>query len=223
MLVTNLSSTHFSVQNANNEIRIFHKSQIKDLYASNNKIYIVVNSVNNQEKIVIPGGAGWQLTDVYDNTLGSFLLQNTSLLTSLQFTMQVLYGVIWPQPSISLASNSETLIIAASDETTDLIVINSAVQWNMPYDGSILGIKANVNIAPTDADLVLDILKNGVSILSSPLVIDDGDTSSNISVSPAIIVSPNFVSDDRFNLEIVQIGSTDAGAGLKLTMRITNI
>lgn len=218
MMVSNLSNTHFSVTDLNGNIRVFNKTQVKDLYLESNKITIIVNSVNNQEKVAY--NIDWNLTDVFNYLTNSYIIHNTNSLTSDTQTLVAIYNILFPSPLPTPTLGTETIIIACSDETSDLIVINSAVQFNMPYDGQIFNIKANVNGAPDGDDIVIDILKNGVSILSSPLTIDDGDTTSLVSSNPVVINTTNFLNDDVFNVEILNIGSVDAGYGLKLTMII---
>jgi hypothetical protein len=68
-----------------------------------------------------------------------------------------------------------------------------------------------VRTAPTGADLQVDVNKNGTSIFNAhgDLKIVAGATTGN-----AVPVTTALALDDKLTVDIVQIGSTIAGAGL---------
>jgi hypothetical protein len=83
---------------------------------------------------------------------------------------------------------------------------------------NLTDVRALVTTAPTDADLIVDINEAGTTILSTKLSIDDGEKSSFSAATPAVISDPALADDAEITIDIDQIGSTVAGAGLKVTL-----
>ncbi|NIU01451.1 MAG: collagen-like triple helix repeat-containing protein, partial [Nitrosopumilaceae archaeon] len=65
---------------------------------------------------------------------------------------------------------------------------------------------------------VVDINEDGVSILSTKLTIDATETTSKTSATPAVISDANLADDAEVSIDVDQIGSTVAGAGLKVLL-----
>src|SRR5690606_26300480 len=106
--------------------------------------------------------------------------------------------------------------IAVGDETSDLTTGAGKVGFRVPYAMTLTEVRASVRNAPTGDDLIVDINKNGSTILSAKLQIDDGDTTSTTSSAPAVISDDSLADDDEITIDIDQIGSSNAGAGLKV-------
>lgn len=106
--------------------------------------------------------------------------------------------------------------IAVGDETSDLTTGAGKVGFRVPYAMTLTEVRASVRNAPTGDDLIVDINKNGATILSAKLQIDDGDTTSTTSSAPAVISDDSLADDDEITIDIDQIGSSNAGAGLKV-------
>ena len=107
-------------------------------------------------------------------------------------------------------------ILACSDETTALTTGTNKVQFRMPYAGTLTAVRASVNTAPTGAALVVDINEAGVSVLSTKLSIDATELTSTTAASAAVISDSALADDAVISIDIDQIGSTVAGAGLKV-------
>lgn len=112
----------------------------------------------------------------------------------------------------------DIVLLACSNETSNLQTKQSAVKFQMPYSGTLLAVRATVNTAPTGSALVADINKNGSSILSTKLTIDAGEITSTGSVSPAVISDDILPDGSEISVDIDQIGSTEAGTGLKVIL-----
>ena len=112
------------------------------------------------------------------------------------------------------------LIIACSDETTDLTTGTSKVTFRMPYKMRVEEVRANVNTAPVGSTLDVDINNGGASILSTIITIDDGEkTSTTAAVPPVInVLSAVILDDAEITIDIDQVGSTTAGKGLKVVI-----
>jgi hypothetical protein len=110
---------------------------------------------------------------------------------------------------------SGTLIVipiaaAASQLDADLGVATSQAIFAAPYAMTIKSVFAHVGTAPTGSSILVDINKNGVSILLSTLSI--AASSKNSSVD-----TPNTTSlaqQDEITVDIDQVGATVAGKDL---------
>ena len=112
----------------------------------------------------------------------------------------------------------ESFIVAASDETTALTT-GTKVTFRMPYAFTLKSVKASVTTAPTSADLIVDIDNSGSSIFTTNLlIIDDGDTTSVGSGTTPNITNGILAADAVIVIDITQIGSGTAGAGLKVAL-----
>lgn len=111
---------------------------------------------------------------------------------------------------------NESFVVAASDESTALTTGTAKVTFRMPYAFTLSAVRASVTTAPTGANLVVDIKESGVSIFSTTLSIDAGEKTSTTAATPAVISDANLADDAEITIDITQIGSTVAGAGLKI-------
>jgi hypothetical protein len=66
--------------------------------------------------------------------------------------------------------------------------------------------------------LVVDINEAGASILSTKLSIDASEKTSTTAATPPVISDSALADDAEMTIDIDQIGSTIAGAGLKVTL-----
>ena len=112
-------------------------------------------------------------------------------------------------------------IIACSDETTDLTNGTAKVTFRMPAAGTLTAVKATVTTAPVGSDLIVDINEAGTSVLSTKLSIDDGEKTSETAATPPVISDSALADDAEITIDIDQVGSGTAGAGLKVTLYIT--
>jgi len=108
--------------------------------------------------------------------------------------------------------------LAVSDETTDLTTGTAKVTLRSPHAFTLTGVRASVTTAPGGADLVVDVNEGGTSVLSTEISIDDGDKTSVGSASPPVISDSAIADDAEITVDIDQIGSGTAGAGLKITL-----
>jgi hypothetical protein len=111
-------------------------------------------------------------------------------------------------------------VIAASDETSNLIAGTNKVYFRMPYAGTLLAVRASVNTAPTGSTIIVDINENGTSVLSTKLSIDATEKTSTTAAVPAVISDSALADDSEMSIDINQIGSTIPGKGLKVYLKI---
>jgi hypothetical protein len=111
-------------------------------------------------------------------------------------------------------------VIAASDESTDLATGTNKVYFRMPYAGTLLAVRASVNTAPTGSTLIVDINEAGTSLLSTKLSIDASEKTSTTAAVPAVISDSALADDAEITIDIDQVGSTVAGKGLKVYLKV---
>jgi hypothetical protein len=110
------------------------------------------------------------------------------------------------------------LIAACSDEISPLTTGNSKVTFRTPCAFELTEVKASVNTAPVGSPLVVDINRNGISVLSTKLSIDAGETTSVTAAIPPVLIATTFASDDIISVDIDQAVANQAGTGLKVTV-----
>ena len=129
-------------------------------------------------------------------------------------------GLSWETPSAHPAF-TQSFIIACSDEGTALTTGTAKVSFRMPYAFTLTagagGITASCNQAPTGAILTMDINEAGSTILSTKLTIAIGSTTSVGGTDP-VISDVNLAANALMTVDIDQIGSSNAGTGLKVTL-----
>jgi hypothetical protein len=106
--------------------------------------------------------------------------------------------------------------VACSDETTDLATGTAAVTFRMPHAMTLTGVRAGVTTAPTGATIIVDINEAGTTILSTKLSIDATEKTSTTAATAPVISDSALADDAEITIDIDQVGSTIAGAGLKV-------
>lgn len=118
----------------------------------------------------------------------------------------------------AISNPTESLIIAASDETSALTTGTAKTTFRMPYAFTLTAVRSSVTTAPTGAVLTVDINEGGTTILSTKLTIDATEKTSTTAATAAVISDSSLADDAEMTIDIDTIGSTVAGAGLKVTL-----
>ena len=123
-------------------------------------------------------------------------------------------------PDTLAASSTRPVVflLDVGDETTDLTAATGKKTFRAPFAFTLTEVRASVNTAPTDADLIVDINLGGTSVLSTKLTIDATETTSTTAATPAVISTSAITDDGEITIDIDQIGSTAAGKGLKVVL-----
>ncbi len=132
---------------------------------------------------------------------------------------QVLKAILVALGNVTGGSGSEASVeiaLACSDETTALTTGTAKVTVRVPYAFTVTGVFASVTTAPVGSTLIVDINEAGTSILSTKLSIDAGEKSSDTAASAAVISDTSIAAYAEITIDIDQIGSSTAGAGLKV-------
>ena len=115
-------------------------------------------------------------------------------------------------------SRIQSIIVACSDETTDLTTGTAKVTFRMPYAFTLTDVRASVTTAPTGSVLTVDINESGTTILSTKITIDAGEKTSTTAATAPVISDASLADDAEMTVDIDGVGSTVAGAGLKVEL-----
>lgn len=108
-------------------------------------------------------------------------------------------------------------IIAASDETTALTTGTAKVTFRAPYAFTLTAVRASVTTAPTGGTLLtVDINESGTTVLSTKLTFDASEKTTTTAATAAVISDSAIADDAEITIDIDAVGSTIAGAGLKV-------
>jgi hypothetical protein len=110
--------------------------------------------------------------------------------------------------------------IACSDETTALTAGTNKVEFIVPIAWTLSSVAASVKTAPTGAALQVDINEDtgggATSILSTKITIDIGEKTSLTAAAPPVLSDTSLAAGSILTIDLDQVGSTVAGAGLKV-------
>jgi hypothetical protein len=114
-------------------------------------------------------------------------------------------------------AKQETICIAVGDETTGLTTGTAKVTFRMPFALTNVTVRASVTTAPTGASLIVDINETGSTIMTTnKLSIDATEKTSTTAATAAGVTDADLADDAEITIDIDQVGSTVAGAGLKV-------
>ena len=198
-----------------------------------NEVKTVVNSKQDQlaytpenvaSKDVSGGYVGLTLMKInFWNALATFkslfVNSNTAART---YTFQDRDGTIADNTDLAAKLNTSsylrTLVTACSDEVTSLVAGTSKVTFRMPYSMTLTTVRASLATAQTSgAIFTVDIKKNGASILSTKITIDNTEKTSVTAVTPPVLSSSVLADDDEITVDISQVGDGTA-KGLKIAL-----
>ena len=123
--------------------------------------------------------------------------------------------------NVSFVGKPEVIQVAVSDETTALTTGTAKLTFRMPFAMTVTAIRASVTTAPTGADLLIGVNTSGGSIINdaiAPLRIDATEKTSVTAANQPQITTSTLNDDEEMTIDIDQVGSTFAGAGLKVTL-----
>ena len=124
---------------------------------------------------------------------------------------------------VIIAGVEEVIIVALSDETTNLAAGTAKASFHMPYAMLLSKVKASVNTAPTGSVLTVDINEAGASILGTKLTIDAGEFTSDTAATSFAFSGTDgadaaLADNALITFDIDGVGSSATGKGLKVTL-----
>ena len=119
---------------------------------------------------------------------------------------------------VSVGAKTEVIAIACGDETTATAAATAVVTFHMPYAFYLTGIKAGVTTAPVGSVLTVDLNEAGSTCLTTKLTIDASEKTSATAATAAVIggAGPALAADALMTIDVDGVGSSTAGAGLKV-------
>lgn len=109
------------------------------------------------------------------------------------------------------------LIVAVSDESTDLTTGVAKVTFRMPAAVTLTAVRGSVNTAPTGGTLLaFDVKESGTTIFSTKPTFDASEKTTTTAATPAVISDASIADDAEITINIDAVGSTVPGAGLKV-------
>jgi hypothetical protein len=119
---------------------------------------------------------------------------------------------------IANLTNVQSIVVAASDETTALATGTAKVTFRMPYAFTLTAVRASLTTAQTSGSIfTVDINEGGTTILSTKLTIDNTEKTSTTAATSAVISDTSLADDAEITIDIDQIGDGTA-KGLKITL-----
>jgi hypothetical protein len=110
-------------------------------------------------------------------------------------------------------------VVVCSDETTALTTGTAKVTFRAPCKFILTAVKGSVNTAPTGGTLLtVDVNVNGSSCMSTKLTFDAGEYTTKTAATKHVLSSQVILDDDVITIDIDAVGSTVAGAGLKVSL-----
>lgn len=105
---------------------------------------------------------------------------------------------------------------AASDETTALTTGTAKITLHMPYAMKLREIFAGLSTPQSSGStFTVDVNKNGSSILSTKITIDNTEDTSLTAATPPVLSDTELAKGDKVTIDIDQIGNGTA-KGLKV-------
>jgi hypothetical protein len=108
----------------------------------------------------------------------------------------------------------EVIGIAVSDETTALTTGTAKATFRMPFAMTVTEAMASVTTAPVGATLTVDINDDGTPIMGTNKL--DILTTATIDDNTAVVSAGTVAKDSVMTVDIDTVGSSTAGAGLKI-------
>ena len=170
------------------------------------------NAFLNSGTLPIVNAKGDLLVATADNTVSRLAVGTNNFVLTADSAQAT--GVKWA--AAGAATQYIEIGVACSDETTALTTGVAKTTFRVPRAITLTAVRCSVTTAPTGATLVVDINEGGTSILSTKLSIDATEKTSTTAATAAVISDTALADDAEITIDIDQIGSTVAGAGLKV-------
>ena len=104
-----------------------------------------------------------------------------------------------------------------------LVVSTGRARFRFPFAATILGVSASIDTAPTGADVIFDVNKNGTTLFTvqaNRLTIAAG---TNAAAEVTSMDVTGFAVGDYLTVDVDQIGSTVAGSDAVLSIRYQKV
>lgn len=111
-----------------------------------------------------------------------------------------------------LNAKVECLAFALSDEVTSITAGTNKIKFRMPYGMVLTSVRASVGTEQSSGSLLtVDINKNGTTILSTKLTIDNNERTSTTAATAPVISDSALTDDAEISMDVDQVGSSPKG------------
>ncbi|MBS7703326.1 hypothetical protein [Chelatococcus asaccharovorans] len=118
----------------------------------------------------------------------------------------------------AIKAKPETIVLACSDLTSAISAGTNKAYLRMPYAFTLTAVKASFLTAQASGNIfTVDVNKNGTTVLSTKLTIDNTEKTSATAATAAVISVSSFSADDEVTIDVDQIGNGSA-RGLEVTL-----
>jgi len=118
-----------------------------------------------------------------------------------------------------LVANLESFVVAVSDEASTLTSGLAKVTFRLPYDFNLTSVVATLSTASSSGSVTFDINKNGSSILSTLLTIDQSEETSLTASVAAVVSDDECLAGDEITVDVDDAGTSASGAKMMLIGR----
>jgi len=101
--------------------------------------------------------------------------------------------------------------LACSDLTTNLTAGVNKGYFRAPHGFQLTDVRASLLEASSSGSVTVDVNKNGVSVLYTPVTIDEGEKTSTTAVTGVVIKDDEVNDDDEITIDIVNAGTGAKG------------
>jgi len=222
MLADNTASEKFEIYEDDGDTEVF---SVNGLGTAEVKGTLIANSLN------VGANAELQVTESSDNITFANTVNDKTLTFSVLDdggnAKTASFTAVTHDNNIQLKGVEEVIIVALSDETTDLTTGTGKVVMHMPFAMTLTKVKASVNTAPQGADILIDIneatasgtIMNTHATQRKLTIVANEITSETATGTKVATLTDTALADNAaIFFDIDQVGSSTAGKGLKVTL-----
>jgi hypothetical protein len=115
-------------------------------------------------------------------------------------------------------SRIQSIIVACSDESTNLTTGTAKATFRMPYAFTLTEVRASLSTAQASGSIfTVDVNENGTTILSTKLTIDNTEKTRTTAATAPVISDASLADDAEITIDIDQVGTAGA-KGLKVAL-----
>lgn len=139
-------------------------------------------------------------------------LTAASALTGAELIEVVQSGASKQSTASAIAAKAPVIVqLSCSDLTTDLIAGTNKAYYRAPKAFTITAIRASLLQASISGGVTIDVNKNGSTILSTKLTIDQDEKTSVTAAVPPVLTSTAVADDDEITIDIDSAGGSAKG------------
>lgn len=113
----------------------------------------------------------------------------------------------------------EVIVVAISDETTDIATGTAVVTFRMPFAMTLTAVRASLSTASSSGTPTFDINEGGTTILSTKITVDANEKTS-VTAATAPVISDSALADDaEMTIDVDVAGTGAKGAKIYLIGR----